>query len=364
MELNSILAQGSVSHAAKRTTNHGSIASELALHSDERLSELLCKATPLGTSIGGTSALIEVCGSPIFVKKIRLTEIERRPENRMATRNLFELPVYLQYGMSGSIGSIGFGAWRELAAHVMTTSWVLSGECQNFPLLYHWRELPRPELKPLTSEEVQSIERSVEFWEGSDSVRKRLTACSEASSELVLFLEFFPENLRVWLQRHLSDENAQETAYNLIESNLQSAISFMNSRGLLHFDVHCGNIMTDGKQLYITDFGLAMSTKFELSESESNFFKEHHNYDQCYAMTYLVRHMLNELFGTEKHKILLQDFADGRNARALSPHIFSMIAKQAPTALRMNEFFKKIKYESKLTPYPSLVAEHVSTLKT
>jgi hypothetical protein len=40
------------------------------------------------------------------------------------------------------VGSAGFGAWRELATHIMTTNWVITGESVNYPMMYHRRILP------------------------------------------------------------------------------------------------------------------------------------------------------------------------------------------------------------------------------
>ena len=71
----------------------------------------------------------------IFVKKVPLNEIERKPENIRSTENLFGIPLYYQYG----VGSGGFSVWRELSAHIMSTEWVLSSENGDLPLMYHWR---------------------------------------------------------------------------------------------------------------------------------------------------------------------------------------------------------------------------------
>jgi hypothetical protein len=60
------------------------------------------------------------------------------PEHARSTANLFGLPTFCQYGVGGP----AFGAWRELAAHTMTTNWVLGGQYQGFPMMYHWRVLP------------------------------------------------------------------------------------------------------------------------------------------------------------------------------------------------------------------------------
>jgi thiamine kinase-like enzyme len=38
---------------------------------------------------------------------------------------------------------------------------------------------------------------------------------------------------------------------------------FVNACGLLHFDAHLGNILTDDKRLYFADYDLAISSRFE-----------------------------------------------------------------------------------------------------
>ncbi|MFE6924525.1 hypothetical protein ACFVAV_26115 [Nocardia sp. NPDC057663] len=73
---------------------------------------------------------------PVFAKRVPLTE--RELAHRGSTANLFDLPVFCQYG----IGGPGFNAWRELAANIVVTEGVLAGETQAFPMLYHWRVLP------------------------------------------------------------------------------------------------------------------------------------------------------------------------------------------------------------------------------
>lgn len=116
---------------------YSSISSRLSCLSNAQLKQLLADAKPMHDCIGGKSALITLDDNPVFVKKLPLTDFEQDPKNFMSTANIFDLPLNYQYG----VGSAGFGAWRELAAHVMTTNWVISGECENFPMLYHSRIL-------------------------------------------------------------------------------------------------------------------------------------------------------------------------------------------------------------------------------
>lgn len=141
-----------------RISTYDLLNKKLALLSDQGLQALIETANPLGKSIGGTSLLLEFNGIPIFIKKIKLTDVEKQPENRMSTRNIFNLPLFYQYG----VGSTGFGVWRELAVHIMANNWVVTGECAHFPLMYHYRILSLP--KPtITKDELAKIEQDVKY---------------------------------------------------------------------------------------------------------------------------------------------------------------------------------------------------------
>ncbi len=153
---------------AARLAGYGTVSTRLSLLSDHRLGEVVAAAAPLGSGIGGRSAELDVDGTPVFVKRIPLTDIELRPENVRSTANVFELPMFYQYG----VGSAGFGAWRELAVHTMTTNWVLGDAYAGFPLMYHWRVLPDSPPEGFT-DEFGGLEGAVAHWEGSPAVRDR-----------------------------------------------------------------------------------------------------------------------------------------------------------------------------------------------
>lgn len=109
-----------------RQAAHAAVSAALARCDDRALRALVDRAVPAGSGIGGTSALTEVAGTTVFVKRVPLTGLELRPENTGSTANLFELPVFCHYGV-GALGGPGFGAWRELAVHTMTTDGVTAG---------------------------------------------------------------------------------------------------------------------------------------------------------------------------------------------------------------------------------------------
>jgi hypothetical protein len=111
------------------------LRSRLAVMTDAEVLELVLDGEVLGAGIGGTRSLVVLDDTPLFVKRVPLTDLEGLPANVGSTANLFDLPMGCNYG----VGSPSFGVWREVAANVMATSWVASGSCGSFPMLHHWR---------------------------------------------------------------------------------------------------------------------------------------------------------------------------------------------------------------------------------
>ena len=102
----------------QRIKRYSQISTSLSALSNEKLKQILADGKPMHEGIGGKSALISINDTPVFVKKVPLTDLEQLPQHFMSTANIFDLPPSYQYG----VGSAGFGAWRELATHIMTTN--------------------------------------------------------------------------------------------------------------------------------------------------------------------------------------------------------------------------------------------------
>ncbi|MER6543157.1 protein kinase family protein [Streptomyces sp. NPDC001250] len=337
-----------------RLTAHSAVSTSLALCSDRALRELMDAAMPIGSGIGGKSAMLEVAGTPVFVKRVPLTDPERQPEHVRSTANLFDLPVFCQYGI-GTIGAPGFGAWRELAVHTMTTNWVLTAEHEGFPLMYHWRVLP--DLTPLP-EELADIGRAVAYWGGRSQVRRRIQALQQSSASVALFLEYIPQNLHQWLgtQLEAGDQTANQ-ACAMVERELAAGTAFMNARGLLHFDAHFENILTDGRRLFFADYGLALSSGFELSQDEAEFFVQHQTYDRCYTAAYLVNWLVTALCGYQREDregryALVRAYAEGKRPTGIPEEAAAILARHAPIAAVMSDFNRKFQRQSRRTPYP------------
>ncbi|MFF4364808.1 protein kinase family protein [Streptomyces sp. NPDC001594] len=297
-----------------RLAAYGALSTSLALRSDRRLAESLDAAVPLGSGVGGRSALLEVDGKPVFVMRVPLTDLERLPEHARSTANLFGLPAYCQYGVGGP----GFGAWRELAVHAMTTNWVLTGQHQGFPMMYHWRVLPDTAVLP---EELADVERAVAYWGGRPEVGRRIEALGRSSAALVLFLEYIPRTLDEWLTERLrAGEESADRACSLVEAELEAGTSFMNARGLLHFDAHFHNIL----------------------------------YDRCYTRSWLVNRLITKVYGygREEREALIRACAAGEAPPEGPGGVRAILSRHAPLAVVMTDFYGRIQDESRQTPYP------------
>ncbi|MEU8437325.1 protein kinase family protein [Streptomyces sp. NPDC029216] len=337
-----------------RLAAYGTVSTSLALRSDRQLGKLVDAAVPLGSGIGGRSALLEVGGKPVFVKRVPLTDMELLPEHVRSTANLFELPTFCQYGVGGP-GPVApsFGAWRELAVHTMTTNWVLGGQYQGFPLMYHWRVLPDTSAR---AGELPDVERAVDYWGGSPEVRRRIEALQQSSASLALFLKYIPQTLDEWLTEQVqAGEESADRACSLVEGELEAGTSFMNARGLLHFDAHFQNVLVDGRRLYFADYGLALSSQFDLSPSETSFFELHRTYDRCYTRSWLVNRLITKLYGygRKEREALIRACADGEDPPGGPQVARAILSRHAPLAAVMTDFYGKVQDEKRETPYPS-----------
>ena len=254
---------------------------------------------------GASSPAMLPDGSPVFVKRLPLTDLEHRHGH--STRNLFRLPLIYQYG----VGSAGFGVWRELATHAKTTGWVLDGSWPGFPLLLHHRVLPRlPARVPNTpsSTWIESPDY-VRYWNSSKRIGAFLEARRTSPFELWLVLEHVPDRLFDWLRDH-------QDAAGAIAEHLTATVRFLHDHGVFHFDAHEGNVVVDGAAPLLTDFGLANDRRFALSPDEHAFLDRHQHYDfgeALYGVGDVLHGMLAAVGADEGQRVL-------RELGAVEPH--------------------------------------------
>ena len=246
-----------------RRTAYSTVSAAMANLDDAELLRALPVRASSARKGWGTSEGAEVAGVEVFVKRIPLTDVEHR--HMASTKNHFRLPDHYHYG----VGSAGFGVFRELATHRRTTDWVINGEIQSFPLLYHARVMPRADR---SDDPRFKLDDYVRRWNGSQAVANYITARARASHEVWLVLEHFPHTLATWLPSH-------QGAVASVVDQLCRAVAFLRSHGVVHFDAHLWNVVGDGKDVFLTDFGLALDAAFELTGRERTFLGRHWCYD-------------------------------------------------------------------------------------
>ena len=315
---------------ARRREQYDRVSHALAALDDRRLRELVAGARRLGRGIGGDTALASVDDVPVFVKRIPLTDRERTPEHHRRTANLFGLPVCCHYG----IGSPGFGAWREVEAHELTTGWVLDGTAGCFPLAYHWRVVAGG--SSVLPEELRDVDRAVRYWHGDPGVRTRIEELAGASASVLMFLEYVPSTLDGWLTARMADgAGAYEAACAMTEKELHAAADLMAEKGFLHLDAHFENVLTDGSRLYLGDLGLAMCERFDLADDEVVFFERHREYDRSYLVAQLSGRLSRDAD---------RDPLPARAAR--------IVDRYRPVVSTVRPFYRRLQTETRWAEYP------------
>jgi len=338
---------------ARRLAAHRAVATALSALSDSDLAGLIAGGHAPGSGVGGSVVAVEAGGVTVFAKSIPLTAVELRPGNRMSTANLFGLPTFYQYPM----GSAGFGAWRELAAHAMTTAWVLSGGYPGFPLMHHWRILPvSPPAEGAMATMFGGIGGAVARWDGSAAVGRRLEAIASSRAAIVVFQEYIPHRLGDWL-------TGPDADFALAERQLTAGAAFMRAQGFAHFDTHFWNVLTDGAHVYFADFGLAACDRFDLSEAERRFLRAHRDFDRAYIAADLAAYAVGMNRGDRPLRELLRAWIAGDVDRAaLAPDLAMLVDRYAPLAVLVLDFHDALDHGPKTHPWPAAaVAQLLST---
>jgi hypothetical protein len=175
-------------------------------------------------------------------------------------------------------------------------------------------------------------------------VRTRLESLAAAPCSLVLFFEYVPYPLVGWL----SEEPVSKAE--TMERQLSEIVAFLRGRELLHMDGHFGNMRTDGDRVYLADFGLATSPRFELSDAEREFAARNATHDAGYASMRLVNWLVTTVCGVpmpatggpvERNEYVAR-CAAGHIPDDVPPAVAAILARHARAATRMNSFYWKL----------------------
>lgn len=328
---------------AVRAALHHRVSASLGSRSDVELAALVGTGREISVGVGGGAEVINVGSVPVFTKRIPLTDWE--VANAGSTADQFGLPLFCQYG----IGGPSFNAWRELAANIVVTDAVLAGETHSFPILYHWRVLPGR--SPVAAEHAD-IDAVVTAQGGSPAVRARLEALAAAAWSLVLFCEYIAHPITDWLRKDPADKAVE------VERQLFEIVTFLRDRELLHMDGHFGNIRTDMKRIYLSDFGLATSPHFDLSPAERDFTAQHLAHDAGYSAMRLVNWLVTDVCGVPggspvAHDEYIGQCAAGHVPDDVPPTIAAILTRHAPAAATMNAFYGRLFHGDLHAEYPN-----------
>jgi hypothetical protein len=320
-----------------RRLRHERLSAALGARDDGELAAMLRAAPADVVGVGGGSSVLDVDGVPVFAKRIPITD--RELAHPHSTANLFDLPTCCQYGMYRLAGP-GFGAWRELVANMIVSEGLLAGEAESFPVLYHARVLPGR--APIAAEQVD-IDAVVAQFGGAPAVRLRLEELAAATSSLVLFLEYIPHPLL----DTLTDPVGQAAS---LERQLFEIVAFLRGRALLHLDGHFGNLRADDDRIYLVDFGLATSPRFELSPAERDFVAQHAGHDADYAAMRLVNWLVTTVCGVRvragdppvERNAYVRRCASGGIPPDVPGAVATLLVRHAAAAARMNDFCARL----------------------
>ncbi len=280
-------------HIELRRKRYFKLSSQIAQLDNAQLRYLFDNSESNESSTGwGMNHTIVLGKSKVFVKRVPVTNIEF--DNLFSTRNIYNLPTYCNYGF----GSTGFGVFRELVTHIKTTNWVLSGAIATFPLMYHYRIIPFSGQR--ADVDSSRLKDYVEYWGNSANAGNYVLDRANANYELLLFLEYIPHVLETWLL--LNPNKLQKSL-----DDLRTTINFLRTKGIIHFDAHFRNILTDGKRIYLTDFGLVLDKNFTLTTDEKFFFKQNTFYDYGEVLRnlgHLIRSSYDLCSENDKRKIM------------------------------------------------------------
>jgi len=132
-----------------------------------------------------------------------------------------------------------------------------------------------------------------------------------------------------------------------VERQLFDMVAFLRERQLLHLDGHFGNVRADAERLYLVDFGLATSARFDLSEAEREFVARNAGHDADYASMRLVNWLVTALALPSGRDFRARDrfvrrCADGERPAGVPAPVAEIIGRHASAAARMNDFCRRL----------------------
>jgi serine/threonine protein kinase len=133
-------------------------------------------------------------------------------------------------------------------------------------------------------------------------------------------------------------------------------LDFLRTKGIIHFDPHFRNILTDGDRIYLTDFGLVLDRSFALTKDEEAFFEQNlfYGYGEVLRnLRHLMRSSYDECSEIDKRRIVEKyDIKPDLKPHELVSILLDNIELiQADGDMQLDEFYVAsiVKYRSIIT---------------
>jgi hypothetical protein len=192
-------------------------------------------------------------------------------------------------------------------------------------------------------------------WGDSPAVRARLAAIHSAAAAVVVVMEYIPHTLDAWLGARVAEgPRAAAAALSFVEDRLSAATDFLATQGIVHFDAHFRNVLTDGRRLYLADFGLALAADFLLTDDERDFLSRHRDYDRCHTATHLTHwlvHTTADVAWQDCHAYVATHADAG--FPGLPPWAATVATRHAPVAIILGAFHERLLAGDLSASYPS-----------
>ncbi|MBD2500930.1 BUD32 family EKC/KEOPS complex subunit [Anabaena azotica] len=134
---------------------------------------------------------------------------------------------------------------------------------------------------------------------------------------------------------------------------MRRTIGFLKRKGIIHFDAHFHNVLTDGELIYLSDFGLVLDKSFALTKDEELFFEQNIFYDYgeiLWSLSYLIRSSFDLCSDSDKHRLMEKyGIKDSCQPRELLPILLNNIEQiHTDGDMKLNELYVSsiIKYRS------------------
>ena len=119
-------------------------------------------------------------------------------------------------------------------------------------------------------------------------------------------------------------------------------------------DAHFENIVSDGKEIYLTDFGLAISDEFELNVDERAFFHRHRNFDRATILTSLVHAIFTRHTGESEWREAMRSWCrePGSSNERMPEADRDFLIRRGPLWLEMMNFYEHLRADIR-APFPT-----------